>query len=145
MKDMGGRRWFSEIRVLLDMYNLPTAYTLLASPPCKDNWKALVNAATTEHVEKDWKEEAETKSSPRYLNAERLRCNTPHHVYRTVRSNRQDIQRAELKARLLIDTYTLQGNRSAFNQYRVDPTCRLCLAGSEDRQHFIAEYIYVQT
>ena len=31
----------------------------------------------------------------------------------------------------------MQGDRAAFNQYTVDPTCKLCLAISETRQHFI--------
>ena len=33
----------------------------------------------------------------------------------------------------------MQGNRAAFNQYTVDPTCKLCLAAPQTRQHFIAE------
>ena len=36
-------------------------------------------------------------------------------------------------------TYTLQTNKAAFNQYRVDPTCQLCLLSPETPTHFIAE------
>ena len=44
-----------------------------------------------------------------------------------------------MKCKLLTGTYILQGNMAAFNQYTVDPSCKLCLAAPETRQHFIAE------
>ena len=47
--------------------------------------------------------------------------------------------RDQLKYKLLTGTYILQVNRAAFNQYTVDPTCKLCLAAPETRQHSIAE------
>ena len=56
-----------------------------------------------------------------------------------VRSSIHDSRRAQLKCRLLTGTYILQGNRAAFNQYQVDPTCRLCSVSPETRQHFISE------
>ncbi len=59
-------------------------------------------------------------------------------MYSTVRPNRQDVQRAEVKAKLLTGTYTLQSNRAAFNQHAVDPLCRMCSEGPETREHFIA-------
>ena len=36
-------------------------------------------------------------------------------------------------------SYILQGNRAVFNQYQEDPTCKLCSAAPETRQHFLAE------
>ena len=33
----------------------------------------------------------------------------------------------------------MQANRAVFNQYQVDPTCKLCSAVPETRQHFVAE------
>ena len=50
-----------------------------------------------------------------------------------------DNKRAQLKCKLLTDSYILQGNRAAFNQHTVDPTCRLCSVAPETRQHFISE------
>ena len=61
------------------------------------------------------------------------------HVWSTVRNCLTDNKRAQLKCKLLTGTYILQGNRAAFNQYTIDPTCKLCLAAPETRQHFIAE------
>ena len=56
-----------------------------------------------------------------------------------VRTNVFDVQRAETKARLLTGTYILQTNRSNFNQYDVDPTCKTCKIGPAARKHFISE------
>ena len=53
--------------------------------------------------------------------------------------NLHDSRRAQLKSHILTSTYTLQSNRAVFNQFAVDPTCKLCDKGPEFRQHFLAE------
>ena len=49
----------------------------------------------------------------------------------------RDSKRAELKVKLLTSMYILQANRSCFNQYAVDPMCKVCQKEPEDRVHFI--------
>ena len=44
---------------------------------------------------------------------------------------------------LLTGTYILQGNRAAFNQYQVNPTCRLCSVAPENMQHCISECLFL--
>ena len=68
-----------------------------------------------------------------------LKVGQTHHVWSTVSNCLTDSKRTQLKCKLLTGTYILQGNRAAFNQYTVDPTCKLCLAAPATRQHFIAE------
>ena len=43
-----------------------------------------------------------------------------------------------MKVKILTGTYILQANRASFNQYAVDPTCKVCQGEPEDRVHFIA-------
>ncbi|XP_033731546.1 uncharacterized protein LOC117321188 [Pecten maximus] len=131
--------WFSHVRKLLEQYHLPTAYALLENPPLKRNWKEMLDSAILTYVNENWKEDISTKPSLKYVNPDSISLKKPHHVYSTVRNNKHDVQRAECKVRLLTGTYTLKANRAAFNQYNVDPECRLCKTGAEDRQHFIAE------
>ena len=50
-----------------------------------------------------------------------------------------DNRRAQVKCKLLTGTNILQGNRAAFNQHEVCPTCKLCSAAPETRQHFLTE------
>ena len=58
-------------------------------------------------------------------------------VWKTVRNSPKDVEKAAIKARILTGTYTLQANRSKFNQYTLDPTCLICGKGIENRKHFI--------
>ena len=48
-----------------------------------------------------------------------------------------DTKKANIKARILTGTYTLQANKAKFNQFEVDGTCRLCDNGVENREHFL--------
>ena len=48
-------------------------------------------------------------------------------------------RRAQLKCRAPTGIYILQSNRTVFNQFTIDPTCKLCEQGPDTRQHFLAE------
>jgi hypothetical protein len=89
-------------------------------------------------MENLWREEISTKPSLRYLSHHSVEVGKTHHIYATVRPNIQDIQRAELKARIITGTYILQANRARFNQNEVDSTCKICKKSPETREHFIA-------
>ena len=65
-----------------------------------------------------------------------LQIGVCHQVWKTVRNSPKDVEKAAIKARILTGTYTLQANRSKFNQYTVDRTCPLCGKGIENRKHF---------
>ena len=43
----------------------------------------------------------------------------------------------------VIPNHKMQGNRAVFNQFQVNPTCRLCTADPETRQHFISECTFL--
>ena len=68
----------------------------------------------------------------------------PHHIWSSVRNNVHDSRRAQLKCRLLTGIYTLQSNRAVFNQFAVDPMCKICGTAPETRQHFLVECHYLQ-
>ena len=68
-----------------------------------------------------------------------LKIGNCHHVWSTVRINVHDNRRAQIKCKLLTGTYILQTNRATFNQYAVNPTCKLCSFTPEIRQQFISE------
>ena len=139
MKDSDEKSWFNYIKSILDLYDMPSVYTLLQQDFSKPQWKKLLNSLINSFVEASWKEEAENKTSVKYLNQDKLKVGQCHPVWGTVRSNILDNKRAQLKCKLLTGTYILQGNRAAFNQYTVDPTCKLCGEAPETRQHFISE------
>ena len=74
------------------------------------------------------------KSSLNYVNPAMLNVSRCHTISSTVQCSR----RAQLKCKLLTGSYTLQANRAVFNQFQVDPTCKLCSIAPGTRQHYIA-------
>lgn len=138
VKPIQDSSFFSRVRGLLLLYKLPSAYSILTNTPTKNAWKKMLKQAVNEHVELKWRCGLEEKSSLKYINRDAVKAEEAHHVYSTVRPNLVDVSRAEVKARLLTGTYTLQSNRAVFNQHRVDPTCRLCMKNIETRAHFLS-------
>ena len=141
VKHLDDKSMISLCRRLLMKYNLPTAYDLIISTPTKETWKHMLREAIHEEVVKDWQKDIAEKPSLKYLNHTILQIGHPHPIYASVRANIQDIQRAEIMAKLLTGTYILQTNRSRFNQFNVNPTCGLCLSHPETREHFISQCI----
>jgi len=138
VKKLEDNSFFSRARRLLLHYSLPTAYDLLEDTPDKESWKKLLSDAVNDRVEEKWRAEILEKPTLKFINPDAVHVGTVHHMYSTVRPNQADVKRAEIKARLLTGTYTLQANRAVFNQYSVDPTCKICKDGPETREHFIA-------
>ena len=137
VRSISEKSWFSSVRIILNTYDLPSAYELLENPPTKEQWKKSVKTKIHEAVEQQWHDDIKSKSSLRYLNPGAVKIGKVHQVYASVRNNTYDVRRAEVKVRLLTGTYTLQSNRAKFNQYNVSPTCQLCNKNPETREHFI--------
>ena len=68
-----------------------------------------------------------------------------HHIWSTVRDNIHDSRRAQIKCKILTGAYILQANRATFNQYSVNPTCKLCCRDPETRQYFLGECAFFET
>ena len=139
MKDENDKSWFMYVRKIIGLYNLPSIFELFNNPPSKNEWKKIMNNAVNSTIEANWDMDIKNKTSLKYINKDSLKVGKCHHVWSTVRNSIYDSRRAQLKCRLLTGTYILQGNRAGFNQYQVNPTCRLCSVAPENRQHFISE------
>ena len=122
---------------------LPSIFHLLNNPPSKEEWKVMLNHKIHEKVESLWQADINSmivESSTKHINSKALKAGNCHHIWSTVRNNFHDSKMAQFKCKLLItDTYVLQANRAAFNQYSVNPTCKLCSKEPETREHFIAK------
>ena len=99
----------------------------------------MVNTAVHSVIETEWREDIKSKSFLKYINPESVRVGVPHHIWSSVRNNIHDSRRAQLKSRLLTGTYTLQSNRAVFNQFALDPTCKVYGTAPETRHHFLVE------
>jgi hypothetical protein len=56
-----------------------------------------------------------------------------------VKNRKYDIQKAEIKLRLITDTYMLQYHHAKFSRNNISPICKLCREEEEDREHFLLE------
>ena len=139
MKDSEEKSWFNYIKSILEKYKMPSVYALLEEQPSKSKWKQILKQSVHSYVEALWTSELESKQSLKYVNPVGLKVGKSHPVWSSVRCNVMDNRRAQVKCKLLTGTYILQGNRAAFNQHEVDPTCKLCSAAPETRQHFLTE------
>ena len=90
-------------------------------------------------MEDTWREDIKSKNTLKYINLNRVEVGHLHPVWATVRHSVYASRRAEVKCRLLTATFTLLSNEAVFNQYNVDPTCKICKNAPENRQHFLAE------
>ena len=90
-------------------------------------------------MESLWQADINSKSSTKHISPKALIVGKCHHIWSTVRNNIHNNRRAQFKCKLLTGTYILQANRAAFNQYSVNPTCKLCSKEPETREHFIAK------
>ena len=75
----------------------------------------------------------------KYVNPAVLSVGKCHTIWSTVRNNITDSRRAQRKCKLLTGSYILQANRAVFNQFQVDPICKLCSVAPGTCQHYIAE------
>ena len=135
-KDPSSRSWFLYVAKLLEKYDLPNLPDLLASCPARNPWKSYVNSRVSSHCWASLQDQALQKSSLSLLNVRSCSIGNLHPVWRN-HTTTTDIRRATIKAKLICNVYILQSHRSRFNKSTVDPTCRLCGSGAEDREHFL--------
>ena len=99
----------------------------------------MLNHKIHEKMKSLWQADINSKSSTKRINSRALKVGNCHHTWSTVRNNFHDSRRAQLYCNSITCTYILQANRAAFNQYSVNPTCKLCFKETENRTHFIAK------
>lgn len=134
-KSIDSNSWFIKTQQLLRKYNLPSIIDLLQNTPPKQKWKESVKR----EVEKFWKHkieaEAEQKSTLRFLSCS-FNSGNPHNSWKLCSNTPIEVKKAAIKVKLMTNTYTLQANRSAFNQTN-SSTCPICKEADEDVTHFV--------
>ena len=97
----------------------------------------MPNKAVEEHHMTEWYNEVEDKTSLKYLTLQKHPTRNSHPIWHTVPNNTRAVMKANIKAKIITGTYTLQANRARFSQHSVSPTCLLCKNDSQDREHLI--------
>lgn len=126
VKDEKSHSFIITVKEKLRKYDLPTAFTLLRSPPTKT------------YGREPWRKQSLSggKSIFRRKPVPTESCNfgSPHHVWSTTDYSPHDIIRANIKSTLLIGQYPLQ---AVIARCTGGPsTCKLCQNATEDLEHF---------
>ena len=108
MKDSTENSWCNEVRRILEIYDLPSAYELFVNHPSKKEWKAILNSKLNCFAETAWEKDIRDKSSLKYLNPQSVSVGSSHNCRSSVRYNVHDSKRAELKAKILTGSYTVE-------------------------------------
>ena len=137
LKSDKSHSWFIMVKTLLELYELPSVYDLLQSPPGKYSWKNLVKNTVNRYWNLKLQDDARQKSSLKFLDIDSLKVGKTHLLWENAGSDPMAVTKATIKCRMLLGVYTLQANRHRFNQYDVEPICPLCKTEAEDRVHFI--------
>jgi hypothetical protein len=137
MKDGKSHSWVVKTQNVLYKYNLPTLFQVITQQADKLKWKFQVKKAIVSYWKTIIEEKAKTKVSLLRLNP--LFCVREIHPLWGMTSNcPRDVRRANVKAKLLTQTYTLQYNKAIYNQTR-NTTCTLCQEAEETIVHFLVE------
>ena len=137
VKDSTSKSWFIALREILYKYGLPTAQELLDNPPEKLAWKIMVGRHVNEHWKKEITQEAETKSTLKFLNKALYAPGKVHPIWTQCKHNSNSLLKAYAQVKLTCGSYVLQSVRAKFNQFQVSKLCPLCREEDETMQHFI--------
>ena len=94
VKESTARSWFVAPQEILYKYGLPTAQELLDNPPEKLAWKVLVRRHVNEHWRKVIIQEAEGKSTLRFLSSASYAPGKVHTVWAKCKHNSNNLLKA---------------------------------------------------
>ena len=104
--------WINLIKTVLRKYSLPTPYQIIQTPPKKQAWKRTVKKAVINYHTVALQKDAAGKTSLQYLNITACSLETVHLTWKNL-SSPLDIQKATVKAQLLVKRYPLATSPTA--------------------------------
>lgn len=129
--------WFSYCNTIAVSYDI-NLLPALTAPWVPHTWKKHVRSIVTTHWKCNLQLAASSKSSLSRLLLDHCPPTGPHPVWTSCGGRSYKVKAAMTRAKMLAGRFILQADRARFNQFAVDPTCKLCDSGPEDMTHFIA-------
>jgi hypothetical protein len=139
LREVTSKSWFQYVLAVARKYGLDhfIHYSVQVYIP-KSDW----NRAVLEPIKDFWSRElrlrAIEKSSLHFMDIASHSPRYPSAVW-PINANSHGILAASYRAKMLTGSYVLQKTRAKYNQYKVNPTCQLCLSGEEDMTHFLIQ------
>jgi hypothetical protein len=135
VKDQHSCSWAVYVRSILRKYQLPSALDLLTDTPDKLAWKKLVKTTVLSQWTESLAEDAKTYTSLKFLNLDDFSLNSVHPIWRYNLYNALAVQKAGIKARLLVQRYPL--STSSFAGKKKRELCPICSEAPETLTHFL--------
>ena len=139
MATQEGNTFRNRLKLALDKYGLPKVEELMNDVPTKQVWSRIIRTAVNNYWENEWSDDKQQKSSMCFLDIIRSPIGKPNQIWKYVPSNTLEVKKAEVKARLVTRTYTLQSDKAKFSGYKDSDLCLLCNEEKEDTQHFLTQ------
>ncbi|CAC5401070.1 unnamed protein product [Mytilus coruscus] len=130
--------FFSTIREILLKYGLPPIHLLQESLLSKMKWKSLVTKQLNTYWLNTLKDDAESKSTLRYMETKHLLIDKNHPVWNIFDKTTAEVRKAIIKTRIVSGTFRLNSDRAKFNQ-SPSPICQLCNLFEENISHFLLD------
>jgi hypothetical protein len=99
--------FINEIAGIIEKYGMHTPMEFRINPPSKHMEKTMIKKAINEYWYKTYNEEKSTKTIIRHLEMQKELIGTPHNIWNCITNHKSDIQKAEVKVKLVTDTYML--------------------------------------
>ena len=97
--------WFTSVRDLMQLYQLPHPLTILDNPPTKDSFKKLVKAKILDYWEKKLRAEAALLPSLNYFYPQFMSLCHPHKLWTTAGNNPFEVAKARVQLLFLSNQY----------------------------------------
>ena len=134
------RSWFSKIRNICLLYQLPHPLQLMRAPLKKETYKALVKKKVVSYWEMKYRNEADVLPSLMFFNPRYMSLTSPHPLWVSAGSSPYEVSKATIQARMLSGRYRTEllcshwsGNPHG---WCTTPDCQ-GLEVSEDIQHIL--------
>ncbi|VDI17433.1 Hypothetical predicted protein [Mytilus galloprovincialis] len=137
--------FISRLEIALSKYKLPKAQELLLVKPTREKWKTTVKCAIQQYWAEKWEIEKSEKSTMKYINIKTRPIGNSHQILKFTSNNTLEVKKAEISAKLITRTYTLQVDRATFSRNVEQDMCLLCNSATEDTEHFMLECSALQT
>ncbi|CAC5418330.1 unnamed protein product [Mytilus coruscus] len=137
MAKRNGQSYIIKVIQRLEKYGLPEIETLLENELNTLKWKKTVKKHIIHYWDDKWQEEKQQKSTLKLLHIQSHAIGNAHQIWKSVPNCHIEVKKAEVKARLLTGTYTLQVNKAKFSNNKETTKCKMCLNDTEDIEHFL--------
>ena len=144
MKDETSNSWFKQVNKILQKYNLPSTLEMLETSKKKTTLKNESRKATTTYWNNKLTEEANERTSLKFLATDKITPGKPHLVWTAAKYSPMETKKAAVKVKLMTGTYNL-GYIQARNKKQKQQQCLLCQLEPEDEIHFISKCQALQT